>query len=758
MRLSLLLLSALPALAQIQFRAQEIQNNFGVVYAVSIEDVNHDGKPDIVAINPTQVVWFENPSWKKHVILDGLTKKDNVCFAMHDIDGDGQLDMALGADWQPTNTQSGGSLQWIGMDKGNPTGQWKLTALGNEPTLHRMRWGDIDGDGKKELIVMPLQGRGTKAPDWEGQGARILVFRIPKDPAKDPWPMEVVDDSLHIVHNLIVTNFDDDKQDEILTASKEGVYVHKRAADGKWSKRLIGEGNPGEIKLGHLNGLQRALATVQPWHGNGVVVYEEPRPKLDPAGAPPSKLNARPMPTMLWPRKVLDETLAGAHAIGWGDFDGDGADELAVGWRDKEFGVAIYKRSPNGEWSKRQMVDDGGMAAEDLVVADLNGDGLPEIIAVGRKTANVKIYWNETKPKWVRHVVDDRYFSWTAAAADFDKNGKMDVIGTDQKGKKIYLYMNGSKERRLIHEGLTVIASHVMDVDGDGDMDFIGAQYSPGVVFWLECPKNPAKDEWKFHIIDDVKLGGVDGIHGLILGDVDKDGTLDVIANSAQPKGNFPESLAWLSVPKNPRTAKQWDRHVFADKDAPGLSHYMGVGDLNGDGWPDIAAGAKSPDGGAWFAWWESPGNPRTAKGGWKKHVLATNQPGATNILIGDFNGDNKNDLFATRGHGFGALYFQSPEFTLKEVNESVGGPHSLALGDIDGDGHLDAVTVGKDSMEALWFQNDGKGNFTAHVIYLDQASYDIKLIDMDGDGDLDLLVAGQNSDNVVWYENRLKR
>jgi len=40
-------------------------------------------------------------------------------------------------------------------------------------------------------------------------------------------------------------------------------------------------------------------------------------------------------------------------------------------------------------------VDDGGMAAEDLTVADLNGDGKPEIIAVGRATANVKIYWNE---------------------------------------------------------------------------------------------------------------------------------------------------------------------------------------------------------------------------------------------------------------------------------------------------------------------------------------------------------------------------
>jgi len=45
---------------------------------------------------------------------------------------------------------------------------------------------------------------------------------------------------------------------------------------------------------------------------------------------------------------------------------------------------------------QRQMIDDGGVAVEDLTIADLNGDGRPDIIAVGRATKNVRIYWNET--------------------------------------------------------------------------------------------------------------------------------------------------------------------------------------------------------------------------------------------------------------------------------------------------------------------------------------------------------------------------
>jgi hypothetical protein len=42
------------------------------------------------------------------------------------------------------------------------------------------------------------------------------------------------------------------------------------------------------------------------------------------------------------------------------------------------------------------MIDAGGMAAEDLTVADLDADGRPDIIASGRRTANVRIYWNRT--------------------------------------------------------------------------------------------------------------------------------------------------------------------------------------------------------------------------------------------------------------------------------------------------------------------------------------------------------------------------
>ncbi|MGI9644363.1 MAG: FG-GAP repeat domain-containing protein [Ilumatobacteraceae bacterium] len=290
-----------------------------------------------------------------------------------------------------------------------------------------------------------------------------------------------------------------------------------------------------------------------------------------------------------------------------------------------------------------------------------------------------------------------------------------------------------------------------MDVDADGDLDFCG---SNNTVFWLECPRAPFSGQpWKYRTVDDEILG----THCLITGDVDQDGRLDLIANSGRPAGqtNLPDSLPWLAVPQQPQAAKNWVRHVFADRDAPGGSHYTGFGDINGDGRPDICCAAKGGEGfpgGQWFAWWEQSPD---ATGRWKKHLLADNQPGATNIHPVDVDRDGEIDFVATRGHDRGVLWFRGPAFEPSEIDAEIDGPHCLATVDLDGDGDVDIATCGRaaDGI-AVWYENDGHGKFARHVIGRGQGSYDIRATDMDGDGDLDLLVAGHASRNVVWYEN----
>jgi FG-GAP-like repeat len=376
----------------LSFKEQVVDPNVGVGYAVTLTDINNDKKTDIVVVteNPDQVVWYENPSWTRRIIAEGFPKLP-VCIQPLDVDNDGKVELILGADWQPSNTKTGGTV-WLLQRPVDLSKPWTPIKLDEEPTMHRMRLIDVEGNGKKELVCSPLHGREATGPEWwKGQGAALYILRRPARPFSDPWKREIVNDELHITHNVWPLDWDGDGKEEILAAAYEGIFLLKKTG-GKWIKQQIGAGDPekhgaGEVKVGRLPGGKRYIATIEPWHGHQAVVYTPP----DQSG-------------QLWKRHVLIENHKGGHAVWTSPLSGTSTDSLVVGFRGPPEGKIedgiVYLLSPSdggGDKWEKQVLDARGLGSEDVICADLNGDGRSDIVGVGRSTKNVKIYWNESK-------------------------------------------------------------------------------------------------------------------------------------------------------------------------------------------------------------------------------------------------------------------------------------------------------------------------------------------------------------------------
>jgi hypothetical protein len=367
-----------------RFEAVQIDGKIEIGYGVAVADVNGDRKPDILLVDKQLVVWYENPSWIKHVIAEKLTALDHVCIAARDIDGDGKCEVAVGAGWNPGDTLNSGAVFYL-IPPADRTQRWEPVALPHEPTVHRMRWVN-NSEGKPELLMVPLHGRGNKPASGEGIGVKILAYHKPVNP-RDPWTTEVLDDSLHKTHNFDPVQWDADAAQELLVAGMEGVFLLDRTAGKASLTRLSGteSGGAGEVRLGRLSSGKRFFATVEPMHGTNLVVYTEPE------GSSPASL---------WKRQVLDSTLADGHAVACGDLAGTGGDQIVVGWRamgrpGTKVGIKLFTATDSTGTAWRQsLVDDNTMACEDLCLADLDGDGKPDIVAAGRATKNLKVYWN----------------------------------------------------------------------------------------------------------------------------------------------------------------------------------------------------------------------------------------------------------------------------------------------------------------------------------------------------------------------------
>jgi hypothetical protein len=369
------LLSAQPA-PPVRFAEHTVATGLTGGYQVVATDINHDGKIDLVALasGMTELVWFENPGWQRHVIAGNLSGMINL--AAWDIDGDGIPEIVLASGFSMDAKNSAGIVSLL-HHNGDPRQPWTIREIDRLPTSHRLRWADIDGSGKKVIINQPLTAATVEHP--QDRAHTPLVFYRPGE-----WKRQIISrQDEGVVHGIYPVDWDGDGRDAILTASFVGIHLYKLGKDGgrngRWTRTEIAKGDPApwpksgssDVAVGRL-GNQRFLAAIEPWHGNQVAIY------LERAGQ--------------WQRHVIDDSLADGHTIWTADLNGDGRDEVIAGYRGKGVNVYYARDAQGAQWSK--VVLDSSIAAAACAIADLNADGRPDIACIGSATANLKWYEN----------------------------------------------------------------------------------------------------------------------------------------------------------------------------------------------------------------------------------------------------------------------------------------------------------------------------------------------------------------------------
>ncbi len=365
----------------------------------------------------------------------------------------------------------------------------------------------------------------------------------------------------------------------------------------------------------------------------------------------------------------------------------------------------------------------------------------------------------DTVPGFTLHRVNT-YRSEALGVGDFNNDGKKDIIALP------YLYL--APELKPVE--ITQVVGEVdengkgyrddfmnvpLDVDQDGWLDVVTCTWFAKKTEWL---KNPGEKggTWERRLIEE--NGNFESGE---LCDIDGDGKkLEILPAVTATVWYEPDGKGGIA------------KHVICDKP---MRWGHGVGDVNGDGRPDVLR----PD-----VWFEAPADPRN--GQWVEHPLdLCNQKDggrgdAAQILIYDINADGVPDILASAAHNYGIYWYQQTRHDGGEstwerhlIDDTWSQSHSLALADMDGDGDMDLVSGKRfmahnggdpgemDPPGAFWYALDRKADpvWTKHIVTFGEgigATSSLAVEDFDGDGDEDIIVTGKWG-GPAWFENRLK-
>ncbi|NLF29839.1 MAG: hypothetical protein GX591_02990 [Planctomycetes bacterium] len=512
---------------------------------------------------------------------------------------------------------------------------------------------------------------------------------------------------------------------------------------------------------------------------NGIWWWENPSPAFDPA--------------VPWVRRTIKNSGSNKHHDQiFGDFDGDGADEL-VTWN-QGAGRLYVAEIPDdaaavASWNLVSIYT-GNSSHEGLAAADIDLDGVTDIIGAGRW------YEHVSGTTFTAHTIDAAQVFTRAAAGQLIAGGRPEVIfvpGDADGPMKLYQWTGSSwSATTLIANVRHGHSLQVADVNLDGHLDIFTAEmHTPGPGSGATARVLYGDSAGGF--TEQVISVGI-GNHESRLGDLDGDGDLDILTKPYT--WDTPRVDVWINGIPHTLPLDQWQRTVV-DASRPWTALFVDAADIDGDGDRDLVTGG----------WWYA--NPGPGGGTWTRRTVGSPLNNMTAVY--DFDGDGDMDILGTAGEGSASndtfVWARNDGTGTFTVHANIasgdgdflqgaavdrfspGGPVQVALswhaagkgvqmltvpadptggtwtwqrisatsqdealssGDIDRDGDADLL------LGTRWLRNDGAG-WSAHTLNGAAGLPDRnRLADVNGDGRLDAIVGYEAigvPGKLAWYE-----
>lgn len=580
-------------------------------------------------------------------------------------------------------------------------------------------WGkalaDINGDGLLDLIVAE---RGK---------LRVVAYLAPK------WQEQVLRADIHPTTGIAAADVDGDGRVDLVVATDDGVVL-LTAPD--WRLSQIGAGNMHDVKVADLDGDGRMDVI-----GRNQTAFRKKPPTIalfmrSDSGWTPSQIEAPD-------GEGLEVT----------DLDGDDRPDIVANsvWY-RNTGAA----QADARFERRTYADKWDWPHASVAVGRIDADERKDILLAPAELAGqrYRVSWfsqpaHEGSGPWIEHVQmgDIEAVQHGLALADFDGDGRSDMLlaqmhqGADPDGVAVYLNAGDEAWPRI---KLSDTGSHnvqVADIDGDGDLDVFGANWSTD-----DKRGEPVLELWRNQACDGAFASRVNrhvvGASGaprtlfVLAGDLDNDGRIDLAAGPNWYRNPGVLSSRWLSASIGVDASNVLLLHDF-DRD--------GYRDVLFTSWVDYQADPRV--GIAWnlagkgFAIGELAAG---TAGDFPQGVAVIGQDErSTSVAVSWHNGAKSVELLDVPAQRTAAM----TRSWISDVSQEEG----LSAGDIDRDGDVDLL------LGTRWLENTGKG-WRTRVIAAGDAKPDRNaLVDMNNDGRLDAVVGFEAisvEGKVVWYEN----